>query len=85
MYDNYYYIVLQLSYDFYYMINKVQPLPPLAYSYSVATVVNKLKEVMSTRGLADNVFDEFSILRPVKGLDLCHGHYLCPMADPYDG
>ena len=46
-------------------------------SFCVAASVRRLKQLLAKHDF--EVFDEFSILRPVAERDLCTGHYICPM------
>ena len=46
-------------------------------SFCVAASVRRLKQLLAKHDF--EVFDEFSILRPVAERDLCTGHYICPI------
>ncbi|KAI0229481.1 hypothetical protein LSAT2_020100 [Lamellibrachia satsuma] len=46
-------------------------------SFCIAASVRKLKQLLAKHNF--EVFDEFSILRPVAERDLCTGHYICPI------
>ena len=48
-------------------------------NFCIAAAVNRLKQLVAKHDF--EIFDEFSILRPVSERDLCTGHYICPMSN----
>ena len=48
-------------------------------NFCIAASVNRLKQLLAKHEF--EIFDEFSILRPVSERDLCTGHYICPMSN----